>query len=92
MKNELTCCGKPVATRFCPHCGSEVNTTPIRQLLMHIRMRAQAEESALKSGEADLADGLKGERYIAGRKVSVAKWRGWAEALEKLIDSQEGAG
>ncbi len=82
----MTCCEKPLLTRFCPYCGKP-NTDPLLTLLVFLR------ESAKKYGR----EAARREReFPASKQAGSATYRlkeqtfiEWSEALANHIEKYE---
>lgn len=87
-----TCCGEEVKTRFCPHCGKEVNKEPILELLAHIKKSMGEKVSRAKQTRRWADEGRNGESWdsrIANRDALAKKWTDWHNALVTLIQEKK---
>lgn len=82
-----TCCGQDRTTPYCPMCGKQLVLPPAEELLAYVRfMGVNAEREREKVEKARYRDG--GERLKQATE-NAAKWKRWADALEKLIAESE---
>jgi hypothetical protein len=87
------CCGKPMTTRFCPHCGREnCPEAGLWGLLKLCRTSAKALRSRAQStaelGESDHHHSAWAREYSPEFAAKAAKWQAWADALEALLAAQ----
>jgi uncharacterized Zn finger protein (UPF0148 family) len=89
------CCGRPCQTPFCPHCGREVTSDPLRELLNHVRKQARsrrkmAQERAEWLARTDLTEKqrTRAERRARATEAAAAKWQQWHDALAELLSRQ----
>ena len=83
-----TCCGKEVKTRFCPHCGREVNRKPAEGLLDHVAkimgVKERAAERSREWAETNNND-KRCERRVQQDEATARKWLDWHNALVSLL-------
>lgn len=91
---EIKCaCGQDVTTPFCPECGHR-RDGPLTALYRHVAGVALTNAKRvrrLEKGRDELTDRLRegAEHGLTGARATAAKWRGWADALRDILDSQE---
>jgi len=75
----MTCCGKEVATAFCPTCGNQNYNLP--SLLNHVVQNARSSKKILESYE-----GKRVPKTIQRREKITERWEAWEAELLELID------
>ena len=94
MNDEFTCCGRPVATPFCPHCGRKAGHN-LGSLLAHLRKTLSQFEQQAKAAQGHVdgtrypnsfASPERRRRDLERAERAVLRWRAWVEIIEKLCE------
>lgn len=84
----MKCCGENRSTPFCPMCGKKLSEDPLFVLLMYLRKHSEAlrnKSQGLVDMEADPGQYWSKPSAIRSRKVTIAKWDAWVEAIETMM-------
>lgn len=86
------CCGKPMRTPFCPHCGRRAKGgSPLLELLQHLHGRLDSAMSRERTMRDRLASPIlrpyseNHKRGIESAKLLQQKYSRWIAAMEKVM-------
>ncbi|KKN96722.1 hypothetical protein LCGC14_0163660 [marine sediment metagenome] len=98
MAGRRFCCGQNRDTRFCPHCGMELHTSPLASLRGYCYKYQVQTETRLRNAqewlnkarkEADTRQIRRAETSLETTQRRHNKWSGWVKALDEAIQRDE---
>lgn len=78
-----TCCGKELATRFCPHCGAEKYGHDLYTLLSYCQTNLSRTKELFDQRQES------GSSRFKGKDAVLRKWAAWVAELERVIGKSE---
>lgn len=91
------CNHSEVLTNFCPDCGADLTAGPLGTLLSYLKQQLKEKEKKVgkykhfvKRDEAEGDNKSFWRLSVENSEAVAAKWRGWVEEIQKIIDEKKG--